>query len=478
MSSSSTTVVPAEVIDLIVDEISQIRDERTRNKALASVALVSWYCRHRAHARLFSNLYITETQRASGTLRIRSLLQLIEADKESEISGVASYIRSFSVHLVGPTSRIRASLDNGTLASILRRIFKTKDVGPRSLSLSFLPRGNLRNVFDWTTLNADFLSAFHDLCYNPSLTTLHLAHFVNLPRTLLHHSFIKNVRFSKVQLANTDDEDEIPEEARGESILDDPDISALEEGQAVPLESIDTDHSLPLLFLIDMTPQQILHPKLAFSQLRCLTAHINSIEDFHKTRWILINAASTLKKLDIILFTNDEMPETHWRVAFSQLAELKTISVMQNSTSYKHPGRTSIPQICSFMEHFTLHPNLEEVKISMFLYSHRDLTARTPEEIFDGHDLSPLDQLFSHARFYTLKRLSVEFKFNLYLPRGNWDIQAFRAASREHVGRSFALTSATHAALAINFKFDIHAIRYDHEQTNSFSSPLLNTTPV
>ena len=304
-SPTLPSVFPAEVIDLVVDEIARFPNESSRIKTLSATALVSWYFRHRAHAHLFSAIHIREGQpgspRLGAAVQARELLRLINVDRQSETTGIASYVRSLTVSLSGPMNRVRRILDDGTLAAILRKIFRTNDVGHRSLALSFLVRGSLRSVFDWESLHADFLAAFHDLCRNPMLTTLHLAHFVNLPRTLLHHSFIKNVRFSRLQLAETGTEDEdIPEPVR--AFADEPDISALEEGQAVPLESIETDHSLPLLELIDMTPQQMLHPRLAFSQLKFLTAHIGNEGDFHKTRWILMNAASTLTVLDIILF--------------------------------------------------------------------------------------------------------------------------------------------------------------------------------
>lgn len=304
-SPTIPSAFPAEVIDLVVNEIARFPNEGSRIRTLCATALVSWYFRHRAHAHLFSSIHIRDAElnspRLAAALQARKLLGLMNDDPQSETTGIASYVRSLTVSLSGPMNKVRRILDDGTLAAILRKIFRTNDVGHRSLSLSFLVRGNLRSVFDWESLNADFLAAFHDLCRNPMLTTLHLAHFVNLPRTLLHHSFIKNVRFSRLQLAETGSEDEdVPEPIR--AFADEPDISALEEGQAVPLESIETDHSLPLLDLIDMTPQQMLHPRLAFSQLKSLTAHIGNEDDFHKTRWILLNAASTLTALDIILF--------------------------------------------------------------------------------------------------------------------------------------------------------------------------------
>ncbi|KAF9472044.1 hypothetical protein BDN70DRAFT_998356 [Pholiota conissans] len=462
MSSSSQNVVPAEVIDLIVDEIAKFSDDRMKKKTLASLALVSWYCRSRAHGHLFSSLYILDYQ--NGRQRVQALLHLIEADPQSEESGIASYVRSLTIQLIGQTNKIRIPFDDGSLARIFRKIFRKQNKGPFSLSLLCPPReGIVRKPFDWTTLNADFLSTFYDLLGNPSFDTLHLAHFGKLPRNLLHHSFIRNLKIEKLHLDDIDNDEEIPEEVRFGLLEDEPGICMSDEGQAVPLESIDTDHSVPLLYLIDKTSQKMLHPKFAFSRLNRLIVRITSAHNFVKTRWIFVNAASTLKRMDIILFTSDELPE-HEASELLLLPELQSISIIQNSTSYKFPGRSRIPQICRFMEHLTLHPNLKEVKISMFLYSHPDLASRTAAEIFNGHDLAPFDQLFSRSNFNGLKRLIIRFMFNLIPPRNGWDLRAFQEACREHVRRFFELSEASHAALIVELQFDIRTIRFDYEQ--------------
>jgi hypothetical protein len=107
-----------------------------------------------------------------------------------------------------------------------------------------------------------------------------------------------------------------------------------------------------------------------------------------------------------------------------------------------------------FMNHLTLHPNLEEVKISVFLYSQP--TARTPLDIFEGHDFSPLEELFSHGRFYTLKYLTIQFVFNLHLNREEpLDIRAFRAESADYVRGLFTETVLRSASGRLQFNIDI-----------------------
>lgn len=467
--------IPAEVIDLVINEVHHFPEETLRVKTLADTALVSWYFRHRAHTCLFSDISTAHNSSSLSVDRIRRLRELIDADPQSETAGIASYIRSLNVYITGPVNRIRRVLDDGTLAAILRKIFKTNHVGDRLLSLSFSVPGNLRNMFDWETLNADFLSAFYDLCRNPNLTTLHLAHFINLPRTILHHSFVKNIRLSRTRLVEINEE-EITEDNAIENLeilkSDDVVINSLEEGQAVPLESIDTDHSLPLLDLIDMTPQHDLHPKLAFSQLKKLTVNIGDEEDFHKTRWILSNAASTLTSLDITLFcettyiipdeyylialnlANVTLPDPHWRIAVEEMPALKAISIVHNATSYKAPGSTTVPQIAMVLGHINQHPLIEEVKVALFLYT--DFQSKTPLNVIDGHDFSPLDQLFSHGRFINLKRLIIRVRFNLR-PIGDepLDLKLFRVESTYLVRKSFAEMSAYAASGRLHFDVEI-----------------------
>ncbi|KAF8966866.1 hypothetical protein BDZ97DRAFT_1805626 [Flammula alnicola] len=440
MSSSTSPTLPAEIIDIIVDEVAKIPDQQPRNQTLSSTALASWSFRHRAHAHLFASIHIFGTHLRSATPRIRRLLQLINADPHSEVTGIASYVRSFTVYMFGPASMVRPTLDDGTMATIYRKIYRTGEPssGPRSLSLTLGTLGNIPT-----------------LCGNPLFTTLHLSHFINLPPTLLHHSYVKNVKFWKIRLPETkvaEDLDAV------ESIyylkLDEchQDIDALEECQAVLLESIDTDHSMPLLDMLDMSPHRSLHPKVIFSKLKNLTTQIGNEDDFHKTIWILANATSSLEMLDIKLFSYNEPPMPV--IECGQLFALKTLSISQSFTSYKSPGRTTIPQICKIIHHLNLPPHLDEISITVFLYT--QLSERSPRDIFDGHEYSPLDELFSHARFYALKHLTIRFMFILHLAQGEiLDEKCFIAQSSAYVRGSFPEVESNAVSGRLQFDIDI-----------------------
>lgn len=77
-------------------------------------------------------------------------------------------------------------------------------------------------------------------------------------------------------------------------------------------------------------------------------------------------------------------------------------------------------------------------------------------DIFEGHDFSPLDELFSHARFYTLKYLTIQLAFNLHLNREErLDIRAFQAESADYVRGSFTEIVPHSASGRLQFNIDI-----------------------
>ncbi len=133
----------------------------------------------------------------------------------------------------------------------------------------------------------------------------------------------------------------------------------------------------------------------------------------------------------------DELPEPDWRIAVGELPALKTISVVPAvDIITKSPGRTTIPQICALMNHINQHPHIETAKISLVLYSPK--FAHTPQDIFDGHDFSPLDELFAHGRFLGLKRLTIQLLFNFYADGGRkFDLGKFRVEGTGYVQKSF-----------------------------------------
>lgn len=323
MTSPRFFSIPKDIIDLIFEQIYQFPDDKERRRALAATALVSWYCRHRAHTSLFSDVYINNC--ADGD----KLLRLIHVDRHSERTGMASYIRTLTVDLHGLEHTIRPVLDNGTLAAILRRVFRSQHARDCALTLAirvwredpvasddFLP-------FDWESLRPDCTAAVYDLCRESNLVTLHLSYIDNIPRTVLHHSRIRHLKIAQVHLprvrvrgrgrrrASVENDEAVLESLREYPNIEVSGAAVMvleRQGQAVFLESVNTDHSLPILELIDATPTKNLHPKLAFSRLVNLTSQITNNRDFCKTLWMMANAASTLTTLEVGLSCEQCLP--------------------------------------------------------------------------------------------------------------------------------------------------------------------------
>lgn len=297
--------VPSEVIDAIVHEVAQVPDKVIRNGALSSIALCSWAFRHFAHKHLFAIVDLHGSRFKPVTQRIRRLLELINADPHSEVTGIASYIRSFSVHMIGTASMVRPTLDDGTMATLFRKIFNTGEPGSGdcSLSLTLGTTGNLRWAFDWTTLNHDFLDAFHLLCRKPLFTTLHLSRFTNLPPDLLINTAITSVKLSQIRLLGTpsyeftDPPTFISTSDEEFAINDLP----FQKDQIVFLESINVDQSFPLLEVLDMTPRRSIPPAVVFSKLKNLTLQIQSGNDLEKAASLLAQGAASLEQLEVNL---------------------------------------------------------------------------------------------------------------------------------------------------------------------------------
>lgn len=307
---TSRRFIPAELIDNVIDEIARDSNPISQRQTLASIALASSALRHRAHGHLFAhvNIYGMSVHLQSATTRIRLLLQILNADQRSEMNGVSAYIKSLVIYMTGPTTMVRPTLDDGTLASILRKIFKSGKLspGPRSLSLTLGVAGQPGLMFDWTSFNADFLDAFYTLCRNPLFTTLHLARFTNVPRDILKNSTLKNVSLSEIRLIGETLRIEhlpiapaIPDDAFGGQ-KDVPKVPPME-GEVVRLESLDIDHSFALLNILDLTPNQSSCSDAVFSCLRNLRVRIHHVAHYEKTARILEGAASSLNNLELDL---------------------------------------------------------------------------------------------------------------------------------------------------------------------------------
>ena len=169
---------------------------------LTTTSLVSREFRIYSHEELFRSVKLGPS---TVPAQIWRLLGLISADSNSDQNGLTPCIQSLDICLVGLQAPVRQTLDDGTLAAVLGKWFtKGSPIDQRrSLQLFVLVVDDRWNpdLFDWSTLNEDFLLAFHSVCQNPLLTILFLVGFKNVPPDLLNGTHVKDFRFQPTRLS-------------------------------------------------------------------------------------------------------------------------------------------------------------------------------------------------------------------------------------------------------------------------------------
>ena len=289
--------LPQELRDLVVDHISQMPDNSERIRALSSIALVSSQFRYWAHKRLFSTVVLRGKHGSlvagSAFRRLCQLKDLINADPQSEMTGIASHIRSFTLILIGhlsdyvlPTVTPLVVLE-GALSFIFRKLFRNGN-GQCFLSVLFcVPIGRR---LDWKVLGHDFRCALLDVVRSARLSTLHLRGISNLPDHILVHSAVDHISFKDVsiqhhmqnELASCDEQ----------SYRD-----------CIQPYSIETDHSFPITHILDLTPTHSQPWHFIFQKLRKLTIKINDSDGFAKSTE-LFKSATSVENLEIKLNCN------------------------------------------------------------------------------------------------------------------------------------------------------------------------------
>ncbi|KAF9553588.1 hypothetical protein CPC08DRAFT_224182 [Agrocybe pediades] len=437
--AQQAVTIPAELIDNIVDEVAQDPDFISRRQSLKSLALSSWALRHRAHKHTFADIYLCgmDTYLQSANPRIHFLLELLEMEQYSTLPGIASYIKSLNVYMTGPECMVRPTLDDGTLASILRRIFRSGEPsgGPRTLSLTLGIHGQPGMTFNWSSFNEDFQDAFRTLCRNPLFTTLHLSRFNNVPRDIFRHATLKNVNMSEISLVGENLLLDAPDVAGAQPEVDSDrrlagwEPSVGEEGEVVLLESINVDHSFSLVDVLDITQSRRAH--IVYSRLKDLTVRINHVAQYERTASILEGAAASLQNLDVNLRCKEP-----GSLELCRLSNLVNLTISHVSTSYKGAEWSCMPQICHLLRQPHFPPSLQKITLNILLYT--NLSDKSPKDIVQDYPYALLDDLFSHRRFDTLQHVVLVFSFNLYVyEKDQLDEGAFAREASVHVRKAF-----------------------------------------
>ena len=286
--------LPQELRDLVVDHIPQMPDNSERTRALLSIALVSRQFRYWAHKRLFSTVVLRGKHRSlvagSAFRRLCQLKDLINADPQSEMTGIASHIRSFTLILIGHLSDAPPTvtpLVEGALSFIFRKLFRNGN-GQCSLSVLFcVPIGRR---LDWKVLGHDFRCALLDVVRSTHLSILRLRGISNLPDDILVCSAVDHISVKDVSIRHHM-QSELPP-CDEQSYRD-----------CIQPYSIETDHSFPITHILDLTPTHSQPWYFIFQNLRELTIKINDSDGFAKSTE-LFKSATSIKNLEIKLNCN------------------------------------------------------------------------------------------------------------------------------------------------------------------------------
>ncbi len=297
-------ILPQELRDLIVDHISQIRNKSERIRALSSIALVSRRFRYWAHKCLFAAVALRGRHGPAVATAFRRLCQLkdlIIADPHSEVTGIASHIRSFTLSLGGRRSYLVPPLVEGdALPFIFQKIYRNGD-GPCSLSISvFAPTDD--NQLNWMALGHDFRCALLDIVRSARLSTLRLRGFSNLPDDILACSSIDHINFKNISIKHY---------MQSESAVSNSEPASCGRRSfrnCIQLYSMETDHSFPISHILDFTPTHSQPGHSIFHRLRKLTIKINDSDGFTKSTELL-KSATSIENLEIKLNCN-------WNVYF------------------------------------------------------------------------------------------------------------------------------------------------------------------
>lgn len=337
MLSADLESLPQELKDLIVDHIAHFPDEAERKQSLRATALVSKRFRYWAHKRLFSTVILRGKYGKAPISRLRELRDLIAADPFSDKTGVASHIRSFTFSLGEHRSCVAPPLEDDALPFILRKIHRSGS-RPRSLSiLLFMPGDN--DQLDWISLNPAFRSALLDVSRSPLLTTLRLRGFRNLPPDILAGSSVENIKFNNLSIQDDSYDQDCGPYAKEDFFWNVP-LQLSQPTHQVPridpprnlaiaitthsprsvrspsagsdtsdlyfypdyihLESIEIDHTFPILHILDLSPARSYPPTFIFQKLKNLTVNIKQDGAFKEAAEIFDNAPF-VEKLEIKL---------------------------------------------------------------------------------------------------------------------------------------------------------------------------------
>ncbi|KAF9046767.1 hypothetical protein BJ165DRAFT_1527829 [Panaeolus papilionaceus] len=397
----SAHLVPAELLELFIDELGNTAHDRQSWDALRACLLVCHAFRYRAQRYLFRDIKLVQDAQVQSTKLVSRLwkLKAIMLDCHDATISLLPHVKSFRLVMESSAYAAYGILDNEALPIILRVLYPQLEefaVWIRSFSMAV----------NWSHLNNAFRDVFMTLCRSPKLKTLRLRNMVDLPPTILAGSAVKNICFHILRFDST-----------ASPILE----GLIPNGQ---VESINIDFCFPFPTL-DLAEAEEDPRDDAFSaylnalaQVKRLKYVIFSQNDFVRSMQVARNAFAHLEvlELEIIELVTHAFYNDAWSIPFDQLPNLHTL-ILGHKTDIRIGADDPLTKIAAILQPRTMPcPALRAIEFKLIVASSAPWIKKS--EYFPGEQAwAALDTLLCEEGFDGLDSIKLNLEYHILQER-------------------------------------------------------------
>ncbi|KAJ3512353.1 hypothetical protein NLJ89_g3569 [Agrocybe chaxingu] len=401
----------------------QSESDTTRRDALCACTYVSRSFSHRARHHLFHKIKLHDDINHDISSRLSSLHKLLSWPSKatlqpgrSGIGRLTQHVKEFAFHLSNTekgVDHVMLEYDKaGTLTSILNALH-----GPDHGITKFVLFLHWQSV-NYACLSDNLRCAFLALVRSPRLRYLRICNLNGLPTNFLVNSHIKHLHLYECMA-----EDEI---------IVYPPVSPVRPSHYPELESLDTDHELPLTYFEN--PEHV--PSIArpgvcsssFTHLRTVSLAVLVVPDFDDVMTILSRIEDTLEHLTLRYYVIETPLAPEHPFDLTRHSNLRHLCLYHNGglTLSSGPG-IALDDIVLMLYTIKLPPSLSTLELVIILEGENN----TPElflEFFLAHQWGGLDAVLSESSFSAIRKLILTLHFGK-LAAGN----AVEPPIRKHI---------------------------------------------
>ncbi|CAA7265323.1 unnamed protein product [Cyclocybe aegerita] len=398
---------PQELVDLFIDSLAeQSESDTTRRDALYACTYVSRSFSHRARHHLFRKIKLHDDLNPDISSRLSSLHKLLSwssaATLQSGRSGIGrltQYVKEFAFHLSNTekgVDHVMLEYDKaGTLTSILNELH-----GPDHGITKFVLFLHWQSI-NYACLSDNLRHAFLALVRSPRLRYLRICNINGLPTNFLVNSHIKHLHLYECMAA--------------EEIVVYPPVSSVRPSHYPRLESLDTDHELPLTYFENPDHVKSIARSDAcsssFAHLRTVSLTVLVAPDFDDVMGILSRIEDTLEHLTLHYYVIETPLAPEHLFDLTRHSNLRHLCLYHNGglTLSAGPG-TALDDIVLMLCTIRLPPSLLTLELVVILEGENN----TPGLFLDsflGHQWAYLDATLSTPSFHAIHRLILTLHF-------------------------------------------------------------------